>query len=109
MNDSGAVSWDQANQAYLQRALAELKQLLRAAGRPATEPGSAAPRRREIPAEGAGPPALEIVTRAFGLSPFERDVLLLCAAAELDPEVAALCGAAHGDPARSHPTFGLAL
>jgi hypothetical protein len=107
MNDSGAISWEQANQAYLQRAQAELKQLLRAAGKPGS--GSPAPRHCDITAEGAGPPALEIVTRAFGLSPFERDVLLLCAGAELDPEVAALCGVAHGDPARSHATFGLAL
>jgi hypothetical protein len=32
------------------------------------------------------PPALERIAAAFGLSPFERDLLLFCAAGELDPE-----------------------
>jgi hypothetical protein len=55
------------------------------------------------------PPALERVVRAFGLSAFERDVLMLCAGIELDPEFAALCASAQGDPARTYPTFSLAL
>ena len=55
------------------------------------------------------PPALVRLAAAFGLSPFERDVLLLCAATELDGSVAPLCARAAGDPARPYPTFGLAL
>ena len=46
---------------------------------------------------------------AFGLSPFERDVVLLCAGVELDASFGAACAAAHGDPRRTQPTFGLAL
>ena len=42
------------------------------------------------------PPALERVTGVFGLSPFERAVLLLCAGIELDPDFASLCAAAQG-------------
>ncbi len=62
------------------------------------------------PAERAGaPPQLEALCAIFGLSAFERDVLLLCAAMELDGGFGAACAAAHGDPALSHPTFGLAL
>jgi hypothetical protein len=43
------------------------------------------------------------------LSPFERDLLLLCAGVELDSTFAALCANAQGDPRRDYPTFGLAL
>ncbi len=56
-----------------------------------------------------GGPQLEALCQAFSLSPFERDVLVLCAGVELDASFPALCGAAHGDPTRTQPTFGLAL
>ena len=52
---------------------------------------------------------LDALVDCFGLSPFERDVLLLAAAAELDPTTASRCAAASGDPSRGYPTFGLAL
>jgi len=55
------------------------------------------------------PPTLERVATLFGLSPFERDTLLLCAAAELDGAVAALIAEAQGDPAARQPSFSLAL
>jgi hypothetical protein len=55
------------------------------------------------------PPALETVTRAFGLSGFERDVLLLCAGIELEARFADLCAAAAGNDRLRRPTFGLAL
>ncbi|MCX2731952.1 ATP-binding protein [Saccharopolyspora sp. NFXS83] len=53
-------------------------------------------------------PALDALTDCFGLSPFEREALLLCAAMELDAGTAARCAAASGS-ARAHPTFSLAL
>ena len=55
------------------------------------------------------PPALTLLARRFGLLPFERDVLLLCAAMELDTRLAGLCARAQDDPARPYPTFALAL
>ncbi len=55
------------------------------------------------------PPALIMLANLFGLSPFERDTLLLCAALEFDPSLASLCGAAQGSPSRNYPTFSLAL
>jgi len=55
------------------------------------------------------PPALEILCSMFGLSSFERDLLLLCAGIELDSTFAAVCARANGDPARAYPTFSLAL
>ncbi|MFF4951630.1 ATP-binding protein [Streptomyces chattanoogensis] len=61
----------------------------------------------------AGPPAapgtLDALTDCFGLSPFEREIVLLLAAAELDPTTGPRCAAACGDPGRAHPTFSLAL
>jgi len=55
------------------------------------------------------PPALEILAQRLGLTRFERDVLLLCAAVELDTRIAPLCAHAQDDPSRPHPTFALAL
>jgi SpoVK/Ycf46/Vps4 family AAA+-type ATPase len=67
-------------------------------------------RELELAAEaGPGPPALEVLSSSFGLSPFERDVVLLAAGVELDASFAAACAAAHGDPRLAYPTFGLAL
>jgi hypothetical protein len=55
------------------------------------------------------PPALLILAQRFGLSRFERDVLLLCAAMELDTRMAALCARAQDEPNQFYPTFALAL
>ncbi|WP_329549067.1 ATP-binding protein [Streptomyces sp. NBC_01356] len=52
---------------------------------------------------------LDALTACFGLTPFERDLVLLAAAYELDPTTAARCAAAGADPERAHPTFSLAL
>jgi hypothetical protein len=55
------------------------------------------------------PPTLSVVSARLGLSTFERNVLLLCAAMELDTRTAALCARAQDNPARTYPTFALAL
>lgn len=55
------------------------------------------------------PPALVLLARQLGLSDFERDTLLLCAAMELDTRIATLCAQAQGDANRAYPTFALAL
>jgi hypothetical protein len=61
------------------------------------------------PAAGAPRSALDLVANAFALSPFERNLLVLCAATELDSAVAALCTSLHGDPSHGYATFSLAL
>ncbi|MFF3911944.1 AAA family ATPase [Streptomyces sp. NPDC001852] len=73
------------------------------------ESGGTAP--SELPACPEPEPgsALDTLCSCFGLSPFERDVLVLAAAAELDSTTASRCAAAGGDPARPYPTFSLAL
>ncbi len=57
----------------------------------------------------AVPQALSLLCSGFKLSPFERDLLLLCAGPELDASFPALIAQASGDSARRHPTFSLAL
>jgi hypothetical protein len=54
-------------------------------------------------------PALEHLVAAFGLTAFERDVLLLCAGVELEARFGDLCARAACDEALRRPTFGLAL
>jgi hypothetical protein len=55
------------------------------------------------------PPALIILARQLGLTRFERDILLLCAAMELDSRTAALCANAQHNAYKPYPTFSLAL
>jgi hypothetical protein len=55
------------------------------------------------------PPALIFLAQQLGLSTFEQDVLLLCAAMELDIRLGALCARAQDDANRPYPTFALAL
>jgi hypothetical protein len=116
MSAATSEEWLTANQAHLVRALARIKALLRRhAGRhrPAAAEGQeAAPAVDEgeaAPPECEPPPALEALCAAFALSPFERDVLLLCAGLELESSFAPLCAAAQGAPERAYPTFSLAL
>lgn len=54
------------------------------------------------------PPALQILTQTFGLTRFERDLLILCIAMELDSDTAALCAKALNAPNKPYPTFALA-
>ncbi|MBD1832605.1 ATP-binding protein [Cyanobacteria bacterium FACHB-472] len=55
------------------------------------------------------PEALEQLCTIFNLSPFERDILLLCAGMELDPNLKFLCANAQGIRELNYPTFSLAL
>ena len=89
------------NRAQIVAALERLRELLEAhaAGTEATpEPLAVDPASR-----------LARVCATFRLSAFERDVLLLAAAPDLDGRFSALCAQATGDAGRPHPTFSLAL
>ncbi|MDQ5839769.1 MAG: hypothetical protein M3537_01150, partial [Chloroflexota bacterium] len=97
--------WLEDNQAHLIAALATTAaQVARHLGRTGSGPSS-----DRVPAELTPAPALDVVCDAFGLTPFERAILLLCAGCELDANVAALCAEARGDPGQRSPTFGLSL
>ncbi|QXD15736.1 ATP-binding protein [Rhodocaloribacter litoris] len=107
-----------ASQQALVQALDEVRgALVRRAGTPETGPpreagntasgsGSDAARTRQDVPAGSPPTTLDLLCRTFGLSSFERAVLLLCAGMELEADFAGLCTACHGVP---YPTFGLAL
>ncbi len=112
-------SWAEANQTYLATVLSWVREALEDHARLDGENGASevpelpeAPPRREEPAPWPfpdAPPALEIVTDLFDLSPFARALLALTAGIELDARFAPLCAQAQGDPQRAYPTFGLAL
>ena len=53
-------------------------------------------------------PALAHLCTAFNLSPFERHILLLCVAMELEPSLGSLCAEVNKNPQLSYPTPNLA-
>ena len=110
MNRTQSIPWYEANQAYLTSAVTAVRTALEAfaknAESPSSPPSSAAP---ESQSEFSPPPALDSLCFTLGLSNFERTLLLMCAGTELDSRFPSICAAAHGDPRRSYPTFGLAL
>jgi len=101
MPPSAATDWLSLNQAHL---TAELRRVRAVLARHAGEPDEPAP-----PPAPDHSSALDQLVRLFRLTPFERDLLLLCAGVELDARFAPLLSACHRDPAKTQPTFGLAL
>jgi ATP-dependent 26S proteasome regulatory subunit len=104
--------WQESNSRQLSAALARVRQRLErhieqqsasSVDSPADGELEASEEREESPS------ALAIVSEQLGLSAFERDILLLCAAMELDTRTAALCARAQDDIHRPFPTFALAL
>jgi hypothetical protein len=82
-----------------------------AGSHPAVTDGQITAARQAWTAAGADEPvpALVELTARLGLSSFEQQVLLLCAAMELDPAIPGLCALAHRDERKPWPTFALAL
>jgi len=97
------AGWEAANQQALVGEVARVRAALeRKLGQ---EPPGPPP-----PARPAGEAmALDVIVSAFGLSPFERDILLLAAGVELDGALAALCARAQTGAGVAAPTFSLAL
>ena len=126
------MTWQSANQNHLMAALADIKSRLRHhvaligsegnnvsphteesarfdEGSKADSVGISISNPNDTSALDTQPAALDALCVSFGLSRFERDLLLLCAGVELDSTVASLCAAAQGDPSRNYPTFSLSL
>jgi len=107
--------WLEANHQYLLAAVDGVRAALethaaRLAGRPAEDRSATTAAALERAAAALpSPAALDRLTSIFGLSPFERGVILLGAGLEVDAAFGNLCAAAHGDPQRDYPTFRLAL
>jgi hypothetical protein len=101
------------NQRYLGAALDRLQAAIdrRLAGPDVVEAAEAKLARAAAELEAAsramgGPSPLERLSAAFGLSPFESDLLLLCAASELRPGLPGLSGV---EGQRAVPSFNVAL
>ena len=101
---SDVDAWEAMNSAYLAAGLAWTRERL-GAGR---EDQDATPW-WEAGAEAEPAAALELLGDRLGLSRFERLVLMLAAATELDPSIAARCAEANGNPLAGYPTLALAL
>lgn len=111
-------TWHEANQRYVVAALgrltARLRQQAAHLGEESVEDGEEDARQaevemQELAASMAMPPAIERITQAFALSPFERDLLLLCAGIELDTKLAESCRLLTGSTRQPHVTFSLAM
>jgi hypothetical protein len=95
--------WHLKNQLFLTHEMTQLRALLE--GSPLqTDPldSSEAPDSEFVP-------SLLMLSRSLGMTSFERNVLLLCAAVELEGEFANLCATVQGIPGRTYPTFSLAF
>jgi hypothetical protein len=98
------VDWLAVNQHALAAAIGRVRGLLEhaCAGEAGSDPPDA------VSSAEALPSALAALVERLGLTPFERDVLVLCAGVELDSALAAACSA-HDDGAPGAPTFALAF
>lgn len=111
-------NWHEANQRYLMAAVGEVREELQrykdcsgnaAENKSARLGYSVAQGELKQAAESLpAPAALDILTALFSLSPFERNIVLVCAGMELDSTFDSLCAAIQGD-LRPFPTFSLAL
>jgi SpoVK/Ycf46/Vps4 family AAA+-type ATPase len=113
-------NWEDFNRAYLMGALDDLREALRKHYAPGphetgeSETGEVA-HAAQVRQAGAGghsvdaPPAIETICAIFGLSSFDRRILLMCAAVELDSRFAPIYEAANRGQRPALPTFSLAL
>lgn len=108
MNDAVTPRWLEGNRRYLMESIAGLGLLLECFTKGAPPPQDVGTR-PAAPQDLPMPPAIETLCAAFGLSDFERDVLLLCAGVELSDDFAARCAAAARTPTGPRPSFALAL
>ncbi len=100
-----AGEWTDANQRLL---VAEFARLRHAFG----APGDAAMLSADVASARAAMPdvaAIDQLAESFGLSAFERDVLLVCAGVEMDAALAAQLSIASDGIGSGAPTFGVVL
>ncbi len=127
LESTGLESWQDQNEQYLAISLTWLRlklmqQILAQEGKlkQAPEKSGAADRQTtnklahlraalEQAAQAESPPALVQLSQQFGLTAFEQDTLLLCAAMEFDTRIANLCARVQDQSQRTFPTFALAL
>ena len=118
MSTQRSLDWQTANQRALTVALEEIRQHLQQHIAHHQEARSETDAKLDFPledppVEAADPPemqsALSYLVEVFRLTPFEGQVLLLCAGVEFSASLAQLCAAAQGSPQFTYATFSLAL
>ena len=113
-------NWQEANQRYLMAAVRvvqeELKIYWSSLNNPnkkdktkQSESSDAKKKLKEAAENLPAQAALDTLTNIFGLSTFERKVLLMCAGMELDSNFAALVASTQGDSIGFLPSFSMAL
>jgi hypothetical protein len=105
MNAPQLSSWVDDNQRLMVAELARLKQRIAPEADFQANPDALESARAAMSA----PAAIDCLTRCFGLSLFERDVLLLCAGVEMDAQFASRCQIAASESRTSGVTFALAM
>jgi len=86
------ATWVEENQRYL------VAELLRLRRRIAGEAAADDPEKGDNAApQMSQPAAIDVIADIFELSPFERDILLLCAGMEMDVQFAAACARPNGE------------
>lgn len=108
---SNLAAWQEVNANYLTVAIDWLRLRLQQMIPEATITAKEIAKAQEIMVTAEGmepPPALSTLSTLLGLTEFERSLLLLCAAMELDTEITSLCAQIQGETER-YPTFALAM
>ncbi|NER79762.1 MAG: ATP-binding protein [Leptolyngbya sp. SIO1D8] len=106
----GDNAWVEANCDYLQKAIARVRSALEQQQKMLENGGEGNFEIADLEPSHLSPPTtLEQICTTFGLTDFERDVVLLCAGMDLAPGWESLCAAAQGNSQRNYPTFYLAM
>ena len=100
------LNWQEENHNYLMAAIARVKAVLEHKINQTTGEVKIP---KLTPPKLSKPTALENLCHCFTLSPFERDLLMLCAAVEFNSQLGGLYAQAQGNEQRDYPTFSLAL
>lgn len=112
MNKSNQ-NWHETNKRYLMASLKVLKEEIefqsKKKGQYSVKLTSAQTDLKKLEKDMPAPPSIDVITSIFGLSSFERKVLLMCAGVELDSEFASLISSIQGGQGQILPTFSLAL
>ena len=95
------MAWQAQNQAALAAEFARLRARLDGVT-PADDPAP-------VTTAMEPPPAIDVLTSTFGLSAFERDLLLLCAGVEMESALGDRCAEMAGRAQHRCVTFGLAM
>lgn len=117
MTNETKTDWFEANKRYLMASIAVVREMLErhvkhekddALNEEASNVSLAEKRdhaRNALPR----PSALDTLVATFGLSDFERDIILLCVGVELDSRIANACARYNVDTIHRSPSFSLAI